>query len=388
MNTRAAVSPCVADIVVIEEAAAFEDLKQDWNRLALLTRPDSVFLRHEWFDAAWQWLRREHALSVLRVEREGEVIGLCPLVRTRKVRHRLGLRCLEFMTIPDTQECDILALPSCHGAVVAAMFRHLAQRGDWDLLDLRTLPADSPTLAAAEATAMEEGLAWQRHAHECNPGIRLEGPWQEYYGRRSRRLKKGNNHVANRLRRSGTSVEIVHLADCRGMEDAFEALVSVSAASWKRETGLTLDQPGPGAFIRRLTEHACREGWASLWLLRLDGKVAATEYQLQYHGIVSALRADFDSSFDEFSPGTYLNWKILEALFEGGRHYYAMGPGQNDYKLRWAEEYPQLHRFVAYNRTLRGRLLSGIDLYLKPLLHRDAGEGERPQVTRSSRRRR
>lgn len=379
MPDPAAPSASPAHVRRIGDDSAFLALREDWNRLAALTRADDVFLRHEWFDAAWQWLGHERRLAILGVEQNGELIGICPLVHGVRSRHHLRIRCLEFLKIPDTQGCDILAAPAHRERVIDAVFEHLARRETaWDLLDLRTIPEDSPTLAAARAAARRHGLAWQAHPHERNPGIDLQGTWQDFYGRRSRRLKKGNNHVANRLRRSGAKLEIIQLKDCREIGNALEDAIAVSAASWKTTTGLTLDQAAPGAFIRRLTEHACREGWLSLWLLKLDGKVAAMEYQLHYEGIVSALRADFDKAFDELSPGTYLNWKILEALFDSDAKYYAMGPGQNDYKLRWAEEFPELYRFAAYNRSLRGWLLSLVDLRLKPFLAKRSARVETP----------
>ena len=47
------ISPGVR-VVRITDAAAFAALKIEWNRIAALSGVPSVFLRHEWFDAAWQ----------------------------------------------------------------------------------------------------------------------------------------------------------------------------------------------------------------------------------------------------------------------------------------------------------------------------------------------
>ena len=133
-------------------------------------------------------------------------------------------------------------------------------------------------------------------------------------------MKKGNNLIVNRLKRDNKSVEIRcydhAAADSYDLASLMKTLVSLSASSWKASTGLTLDQQGPGAFINRLSELAMRNAWLLVWVLTIDGEPAAMEYQLEFKGVVSGLRADYDSRFDGYSPGTLLNWRIIEQLFE------------------------------------------------------------------------
>jgi CelD/BcsL family acetyltransferase involved in cellulose biosynthesis len=129
---------------------------------------------------------------------------------------------------------------------------------------------------------------------------------------------------------------------------------------------LTLNNRGPGAFIRRLTQHALEQGWLSMWGLRLNGKVVAMEYQLISGGEVFALRADFDGSLDAISPGSYLSWQLLQELFGSGLTRYWMGPGANAYKGRWTDRGEQLFRAGAYSPTIRGRLHQLNDRVVRP----------------------
>jgi CelD/BcsL family acetyltransferase involved in cellulose biosynthesis len=182
---------------------------------------------------------------------------------------------------------------------------------------------------------------------------------------------KGNIHVAYRLQRDGRSVDVRWIrADCEGATAALERAIDLSAKSWKHTTGSTLDRPGPGDFIRRFTEHAVANGWLSIWQLAIDGVLVASEYQVIYEGNVHALRSDYDPDFDALSPGTYLNWQILERLFGTDLRYYSMGPGDNAYKQRWAEENPPQHRLTVYGKTLTGRVLRFLNERLKPLINR------------------
>lgn len=358
-------------VTCVHSEQDFQQLVEDWNRLASLTDPESVFLRHEWFDSAWQWLKQSCSLHIVCVWRGPRLIGVCPLVLRAVTVGGLRMRALELLSIPDTQYCDVLADPADGPVVIDAVVRYLSQEmAAWDYMELGKVGDNSNIRGFLPQAARDSGFPHAIYQDGTNLGVSLKGSWEAYYGRRSRRLKKGNNHVQNKLLRSGKDFGVTQVQSPQASEEtisrALETAVGLSAASWKNATGLTLDNPGPRAFIERLTEHAYRRDWLSVWLFQLGETPAAMEYQLTYNGIVSALRADYDPAFESLSPGSYLNWKLLEQLFGSSMVFYSMGPGTNPYKLRWAEEYPTLTRVVVYNRTVRGRLLAVLNLWLRP----------------------
>ncbi len=349
-----------ADLAVelVTDAARFGALAPAWNALVDQMRPGSVFLRHEWFDASWQWRMLDSKLHVLCVKRANVLVGVLPLV-SRRMRLR-GVRAavLEPLGVPDTQRFDLIAAPADYGAVANRTLEHLAaERRSWDLVRLDRLTDLSAAASILRASGAEHDLRSAVAVDGDNPSVGLACRWAEYYATRSRRLKKANNYVANLLKRSGKAVELRHVTGVSAageVETALSAAIEVSARSWKQKTSLTLDNAGPGAFIRRLTEHARRNDWLSLFVLKIDGQAAAIEYQLNFGGEIAALRADYDPRWEELSPGSYLSWRLLETLFGRGLTAYRMGPGRNEYKLRWADHQPQLLRLQIANRTWRG----------------------------------
>ncbi len=359
IEPRCSAAPVTARWVRDETGLAA--LEADWNRLCAAMPQATVFHRHEWYTAAWQWLRHSHALAVLVIERDGAPIAIAPLAR-RLAPLGSGLlprRTLEFLLVPDSQCCDLIAPPAQLPAAATALASALRNTAaEWEELRLRLLPADAASVAALQAALATAGLRPQVTTTDRNPLISLAGTWQDYYAGRSRRLKKGNNLIANHLHKAGTvELQQVHgvLSD-PDTDQLLETLTAVSAQSWKQRTGNTLDQAGPGAFFTALTRLAGRNGWLSIWLLRLNDQVIATEFQLCYGGRVHALRADFDPAYNSVSPGTYLNWKLLEALFESGQTQYFFGPGDNPYKQRWAQDASPLLTLSAWSPSLRGRL--------------------------------
>ncbi len=369
--------------VAVDLVADYPDflaLRDDWN---ILAADRSVFLRHEWFDAAWQWRKQESAtrLAVLCVRRGPLLVGILPMLGRIERTGGMVRRVLEFLTVPDNQSCDILAAEEERAAVADALARALAaRRRDWDVLRLTYLPDHAFAQMELPPALERHGIAATVAESSGNAYVTLTNGWNEYYAGRSRSLKKACNLAANRLNRAG-DLRIDWLAPGADPTPApvlLDAVVQVSAQSWKRDTGNSLDQPGPQAFFRRLSELALKEGWLSVWRLTIDDKPIACEYQLIFAGRVHALRADFVEEHDELSPGTHLNRHLLEQLFGRGLQRYLMGPGDNPYKKRWTDLAEPLFRLDAYSPATRGRLAAWWDLRLKPALRRLKTMTEQP----------
>jgi CelD/BcsL family acetyltransferase involved in cellulose biosynthesis len=361
----------VVKISSVINEAQFLSLQDQWNSLADECETDSVFLRHEWFDAAWQWLKRDNKLLILSVVRNDEPIGFWPLVKHRKKFRKTTLRTIEFITIPDTQVCDVICSPENKEIVVDALTNYLgANWRTWDLCNLEKLPSNSKTAHYLQTSKNDSKLSFDVEQTGDNPLVTLTGVWSEYYARRSKRLRKGNNLVANRLKKQFRDVRVCWYRakdmsqEC--MTQTLGTVIDISSRSWKSEIGKSLECAGPGAFIKRLTAHAYKHDWLSIWTLELDGRPAAMEYQLSYAGHVHALRGDFDLELSDQSPGTYLNWKLLEELFGEELLRYHMGPGNNAYKMRWADESSHLCKATAFSASPRGRIMSVVERKLHP----------------------
>ena len=352
---------------------SFAALAASWNSLAALTDDKSVFLRHEWFAAAWAWRSHESSLAILCVQRGEQIIGILPLVLEQRRLYSLTSRCLTSFDLPDTQEFSLLCAPDDAAVVADSVCAEIARNSlsiDW--LQLRKL---GPTAAN---TVLLNGLSNGKRvaiggADAC-ACVGLDEPWEAYYARRSRRLKKGNNLIAKKLKGAFKNVEIqrVELDASAAAAAALQELCKLAENSWKKELPTGLSKPIPRKWADALRQTLGSAGSMCAWTLRLDGALAAAELQLEKSGMVSALRADTAEEFDKFGTGTYLGWKVLEALMNGTRVVYNMGPGLNEYKERWAERRVELSTANVFAATLKGRLLWSLDYKLKPLAKRIA----------------
>lgn len=357
-------------IVRVDDYGAFLELRDAWNALA---GKRSVFLRHEWFDAAWQWRSRDDTacLAILCAYRGMRLVGICPFIQRLDSRRAVARHILEFLTVPDTQLCDLIVADDAEQTLIATAFAEYlrSRRREWDALRLSYLPERAMASSKLARALRDCGLREALTPTGGNPYVRLDTAWEDYYATRSRRLKKANNLTANRLKKTGEiRIERLMPGVTAGgnAADMIDTAIAISANSWKRTTGNSLDQSGPQAFIRRLSQLSADQGWLSLWVLTLDAKPMAMEYQLVFDGQVHALRGDVLDGNEEISPGSYLHRHQLEQLCGRGLRRYLMGPGDNPYKRHWSDEAEPLFRLDAYSSSLRGRLAALWDLKIKP----------------------
>ena len=353
------------EVTTIGSEAEFAALAPEWNAVAKQSAPTSVFLTHDWFAASWAWRRLDSTLHLLIARSGGRLVGALPLIRSRDRRR------LHMLTVPDTQFADMIAT-AVHVPVVAETFaKALAADRDWDTLQLDFLPPEGGTVRELVPALARHGLRFEERDGGRNPFVRLTDSWDRFYAGRSRSLKKANHLAANRLNKVG-AIRVEWLSPQRTDDATYrrvlDTAVAISSRSWKQHTGNALDQPGPNAFIRALSDSGRKNGWLSIWLVHVDEKPLAMEYQLIDAGNVHALRADYDATCEAISPGTYLFRHLLESLFAGGFDRYFMGPGENPYKMKWTDEAAPLRRVIVYNRSLRGRGEWVWETVLKPEL--------------------
>jgi CelD/BcsL family acetyltransferase involved in cellulose biosynthesis len=90
------------------------------------------------------------------------------------------------------------------------------------------------------------------------------------------------------------------------------------------------------------------------------------EYQLVAEGRVHGLRSDFDSAYEEMSPGAHLNRCLVEALFGRGLVRYYLGPGGNAYKQRWTDQVEAREELTIFGRSMTGWSLAAWEIAVKP----------------------
>jgi CelD/BcsL family acetyltransferase involved in cellulose biosynthesis len=359
----------------IDTIEAFEALAPLWQAVATESGQTSPFLSHDWFGCCWRAATAARQPEVLLVEDSAGPVAVVPLVHWGGALHGLPVRFVGMLNAPDTAFADWLIVGRPE-PVIEAVMGDLTTRGDWDVLALNSVPASSLTLKALQGW-LPGRYRWQPIGSIRSPYLNTAGTWQEFWAGTSQRFKKTVRNVRNRLAKVGTvSVEEHRIVSPDS--SVFADLLAVSARSWKAKDKLAIaTMPGMADFFHELTARASARGWLRLWIMRLDGKPVATEYQLEADGRVHALRADFDAEVpDELSPGTHLTAEIVRALFGRDSVYeYDMGPGDNEYKSRWASATHELGRLRVFRPGAYGTLLHTVEARVLAAVRRLRSQG-------------
>ncbi|HXH82032.1 MAG TPA: GNAT family N-acetyltransferase, partial [Candidatus Tectomicrobia bacterium] len=366
-------------IRVVTTLREFDGLAPAWQSIVREGGQTSPFLSHDWFACCWRSAGPERRREAWVFEDGGSPLAIVPLLRWRARIHRLPVRMLGLMTAVDTPFVDVVAARAAED-VVTALFSELRRRRDWDVLSVVKMPPDAVVAKAVER-ALPPDFRCRVAGVVESPYLHVTGDWDAFLKERSQRFRKTLRNVENRVHRAGAVAVEEHRA-VTPESTLFAEIMDVASQSWKGPRALAMStMPGMPRFFGELTRRASANGWLRLWVLRLDGQAVATEYQIVDGDVVHALRADFDASKADLSPGAYLNGQIVRTLFERGEaRSYEMGPGANDYKLRWASGVHAYRSLRLYAPTTYGRMLYGLETRLAPLVRQWRNGSQGAQV--------
>jgi CelD/BcsL family acetyltransferase involved in cellulose biosynthesis len=240
-----------------------------WERLRLDSPTESVFLTPDWLQSWCEHLGTGRPLLFGVVDGD-EVVALAPIVRTWVG----GLAVMRPLGLGVTDYFDLL-LPSEPGrrrAALNTLADALVSRGGaWDALDLRGVPAESPTVQDLVDAAAERGM---RHAvlpGYPRPAIDLTGTWDEYIGSRPGRFRYNLRSRHRRLEELGPILTrtMTRPSEVRW---ALAALTELHARRWRGQHTSTIFSSSPAA--RRFYADVCSRyagrGMLDLTLLELN----------------------------------------------------------------------------------------------------------------------
>ena len=355
----------IKEIISLED---FQGLQKEWNEFLKKINQDSFFFRHEWFECCWRRLQKDYRVWMWLVRDNKEIIAIAPfMVRADRVR-RLLVRRVMFLENADTPFVDFIAGRRRKEGIEAVFKQLIRYRNSWDVIFLDKIPEDSQSLSILEGISEARGYPSRSDKSSQRIFVKNTGDWEAYWRGKSQRFRKTMRNVINRFEKLG-KVSIEHHRQPENLDKVLSDLFAISGKSWKNKIGMDMTSlESIQGFFRDLSIVLRKQGTLDIWLLKLDGKPVAMEYALIDQYKVWAIRADFDEGFKQFSPGTYLNYMILVNFFNTDFLEYDMGPGSNQYKLRWATEQHGMRDCKLYNKTIYGRGLFYLEHRIIPMI--------------------
>jgi CelD/BcsL family acetyltransferase involved in cellulose biosynthesis len=334
--------------------SVFETLGEEWRSACSRMQSPSVFITPEYLETAWKHLREaDDQPWVMAVREAGQLVGLLPLVRSKRKAHGLTGYELRHMGMWEGDRPGLLTTVASD-RVWPALFETLRRlRNQWQWLDLREL----------------DDNAWPlRHADQLGPMMRmsietdtqaafltLEGSWDDYLAGRSTRTRKGFLKTQRQLSQEHPGWDIQVIEEPAALVEAFDRYVAVERRGWKVSAGVGLWSDARQAnFYRELLPLLARDRRASVWLLRIDGKDAAGLVRFSQGEIVYERLCTYDPDFAQYSPGVLLCREATRRAFGSNyRESDALGMAQPLDQRRaiasWYDGMRQTHRLAVTN---------------------------------------
>ncbi|HET8945395.1 MAG TPA: GNAT family N-acetyltransferase, partial [Candidatus Polarisedimenticolia bacterium] len=263
-------------VETISDPNRLADLAPEWDALAADAGLDHPFLTHDWVSAWWEAFGAGRSLHVLVVRDAGRAVAIAPLMRGRTRFCGLPLTSLETIGNDHTPRNGILALPGRDDAW-EALWETLSRRGrGFQLLLLRQLPADSPTLLAMKRLGRDSGWLEGRWPSLESPYLRPSGAeFNAYLNTLSSKYRAYLRNKERRAEKLGETV-VETITSEADLEGALADGVRIEGSGWKGKEGTAIGSEADTLrFYSLLAQRAARRGWLRMHFLNIGGRRVA-----------------------------------------------------------------------------------------------------------------
>jgi CelD/BcsL family acetyltransferase involved in cellulose biosynthesis len=330
--------------LVVEELSgpeALSSLAPEWQALFALSNA-SPFLSWEWISAWHKWLGcGKHPR--LFCAREGRLlVGLLALgEEERRLKGTPArVRRISFLgeEFGGSDYLDVLALPGYEQECANVLFGHIAERVEFDILELDGLPCDSPSAPwLAWRFGSDTNFKYRLEPRYVCPQVRLDKPWEEL--RRSFSRATYLTRSLRRLRKlPGFDHRVVTDPDQAG--PAFERFLALHESSWAGRGGSSATgRQSLKDFHRDVVARLARAGRLRFEEIWIEGACRASLYGIsgadrRYYYYLSG----YDPAWAKYSLGGAVIGLSIAGAVERGVEFYDLLRGAEPYKFDWANE--------------------------------------------------
>ena len=315
-------------IEILRDRAAIDLVADDWRALA--EARSNAFLTPEWFWAAIEAVPGAEPRVAVRRDADGGIGGVLPLVASG----RGARRHLEFAGASFGDVFHPLDRDDERDFAAAALAQLLSEDGGraavFEKVD------DSSGWVGAAAGAVGAAVTESGPAQPL-PEVDLAGlDWEAYMATRSRNMR---SQLGRRRRKLERDHEVVYRAsDAQHLEGDLNTLVELHLGRWAARGGSGALNDTSIAFHRRFSLAALERGWLRLWIVEIDGAPAAAWYGWKIGDRYAYYLAGFDERYSDSSLGMLTLAHTIEAAIADGATTYEMLLGDEEFKLRFADD--------------------------------------------------
>jgi len=319
---------------VHRDEGVFLRLQEEWNPLLLRSAANTIFLTREWQKTWWDCFGEGLQLCLLELRDEDDLVGLAPFYTLEPASGRRVLQLIGGIEVSDY--LDLIAASDSAEAVYSTVWESLTGEHAlaWDALDLRNIPAASPTLERLTALAEESGaFEVTDSVEEVCPVIHLPATWDQYLASLS---KKQRHEVRRKLRKANREAEIrwYYAGEAGSLDDEVEDFISLHMKSAVDKEAFMDEKMQE--FFHRMARAAFDRGWLRLAFLLINGAKAAAMFCIEYEDAFLVYNSGYDPQLHpSLSSGIVLLSYCIQDAIDKEHKVFDFLRGEEEYKYRF-----------------------------------------------------
>lgn len=316
---------------------AAPDLAAAWESALRNGSTKVIYLSLQWQRLWWDVVGRGDLLIVVAA-RGDEIVAIAPLFAEDGVVHFVG-------SSPESYYLDLVGRVTRPDDLLAILDAARACVPGFSGFELHWVPDESPTVGLLETVASRMGLdvfeLWRLPA----PKLDLVAD-QEAASAATR--KKSLRRKENRLRREGI-LGVTHMRHSEPVLHQLPLFFDQHIARWRSGKGAVgFSDPKNRDLYRSLVKMSGEQGWLRFTRLDWNGDPIAFHIGFCYQGTYTWFQPSFSVEHAAYSPGEVLiRHVLLDALAEGATTF-DLGPGEQEYKFRFANRVDQVKGWGLY----------------------------------------
>lgn len=320
-------------MIEILEVAVFSELEQYknlWNSLVEKSETNIFFMRYEYCNGWLKAFYKNNELLVLFAKKDGNIIGIAPLVITRE-RDVFGTkRVVRFLGFNQSDYMD-LVITEDYPEVLHSFYSYLwSIRNRWDKIQLSQISLQSSTVKNSLVYLKKLNFPFScRYAHPC-AALAIAGHEEDIQTklRKQRTLKT----AITKLNQIGK----LEYGCAKNIQDGLMYLdkyFQQHISRWDETLSpSTYYDEDPRIFYQELIKQLMPTGLLYFSYINLDGRPIALNVNFEYNGALLVHRSSFDPWYYKHSPGRLIFRYGIEYCLVKGLRDFDLLAGLESYK--------------------------------------------------------
>ena len=323
-------------MAALERLDSFSSAEEKWQKLLPLCTVDTLFITAQWQRVWWEQFSDGAETMILCLKGEDGIDAIAPLARRNGSISLIG----------NQEVCDyndFLVSRGAESRFYSSLLEHLDKEA-WEVLELFSLPENSPTLHYLPDLAREHGYSVEVREEDVVPGVALPNDWDTFLQLLSKKDRHELRRKLRRLESAGDDFRWYHqssFSDVEGSLDDFFNLMRYSKDDKRRFLTPSIEQ-----FFRSIAKETTDMGIFKLFFLEMKGERVASAICFDYGQSRLLYNSGFNPDYGYYSVGLLLKALCIKDAIERGMTYFDFLRGPEPYKYDLGGQNRNLYQMV------------------------------------------